>query len=171
MTCITFYRDRDINVILTTSSFVASTHFGQSVCPFVILCFYWCHKRSAEHWLYTCTRIIVVSQALWITRPTKHGSMTPQPPMGVKRCSQVFVNHFCHIFILQSLKLDLYDLNNLHIHLIKDLVSNQYTLLDSSLFSHSGCGTTPVETLGLGLAFVLMLRCPDLKTEILSLVV
>ena len=42
------------------------------------------------------------------------------------------------------LKLDLYDKNNLQTK-HKNLVWNQYTLFDSSLFSHSDCESSPVK--------------------------
>ena len=45
-----------------------------------------------------------------------------------------------------NLKLGLYDKNNYKYTEDKNLVSNQYTILDSSLFSHSDCGSSPVKT-------------------------
>ena len=52
-------------------------------------------------------------------------------------------SHTCYeCTTCDQLKLDLYDKNNVH----KNLVSNQYTLFDSSRFSHSNFGSSPAKT-------------------------
>ena len=53
----------------------------------------------------------------------------------------LFYNYYLDIYACwYSLKLDLYDKNNLNYFKDKNLVWNQYTLFDSSRFIHSDCG-------------------------------
>ena len=56
----------------------------------------------------------------------------------------VFINTIRLLIIV--LKLDLYDKNNLERNKYKNPVSNQYTPFDSSRFSPSDFGSSPVKT-------------------------